>query len=153
MPTRGKQPRSHPKWGYDLDMTRVRGWQTKLPARFHSRCLVTIQRPGTAARSVQVGWADADCMTPLGVAWMPMPEHILDDPCGWSSPYRGDDYPRKSGWYLVCFESYRWYIKKLWFDTKKDRFLGLPSQGRPPGDVVAWRPLPEPYKETKGGKQ
>ncbi len=125
-------------------------WQTKLPARNDHNCLVTIQPRGASIRSVQVGWVCVDRISPCGVAWIPMPKHITDDSRGWFSPYRGDDYPTKSDWYLVCFEHCRWLIKKAWFDAKKDRFLGLPKPDRPQGDVIAWRPLPRPYTGSYG---
>ena len=116
-------------------------WQTKLPKADQYRCLVTVQ-PHGGKRFVTIGWVTTESMPPQAVAWMPMPEHIIANPDGWFSQYRGDDDPGESDWYLVCYERYNWLIGKKYYDTKKGRFLAeQPTLGEP----IAWRPLPKPY--------
>lgn len=119
-------------------------WYVKLPEKpTHINCLVTMQpNSDKYPRYVTMGWVDERQIMPGGVAWMPLPKHIIDDPEGWYSPYREDSYPSKNGWYLVCFEKSKWLIKKLYYDTKQSSFLGVPNKY---GDIIAWRSLPKPY--------
>lgn len=119
-------------------------WRVKLPEEpTHINCLVTMQPNNSKyPRYVTMGWVNESQIMPSGIAWMPLPKHIVDDPKGWFSPYREDGYPAKSGWYLVCFEKSNWLVKSLYYDTKRNKFLGVYHQH---GDIVAWRPLPKPY--------
>lgn len=70
---------------------------------------------------------------PTVVSWAPVPEHICNNPKGWKSHYRGDDLPKKSGWYIVCTDKSK-IVSHAYFDVKVQRFLGNP-------DVVAYMPI------------
>ena len=121
-------------------------WRISLPKEpTLVNCLVTMQPSGRKTRYVAMGWVDESHIMPGGIAWMPLPQHISDSPNGWFSPYRGDDYPTKNGWYLVCFEKQKWLIKSLYFDVKKNEFLGAPRLNSNAGCIIGWRSLPKPY--------
>lgn len=122
-------------------------WRISLPKKpTHINCLVTMQpNSNKYPRHVMMGWVNERQIMPGGAAWMPLPQHISDSPNGWLSPYRDDEYPTKNGWYLVCFERYKWLIKTLYFDVKKNEFLGAPRLNSNAGCIIAWRPMPKPY--------
>lgn len=121
-------------------------WRVKLPGKpTHINCMVTIQPGNKRPRYVTLGWVDEKRIMDGGIAWMPLPKHITDNPKGWFSPYRGDDYPSQNGWYLVCFERYKWLIELLYFDVKKQEFLGTPKLDSNAGCIIGWRSLPKPY--------
>lgn len=118
-------------------------WRTTAPDNFTGLCLVTIDINGN--RSVSEGWADI-CgnklkMSPSAIAWMPKPSHCDKDATGWLSEYRGDELPKKDGWYMVSREN-KFFAEKLFFNTKKQTFGGQE-------DFLAWMPLPQPYQGLK----
>lgn len=125
----------------------ARIWRKELPKEGdHPRCLVTQQIVGgDKGRRVTLGWVNTDRMQSQALAWMPLPPHIRIAPSEWRSPYRGDDEPLKSDWYLVCQERAR-RVDKLWYDTKQCKWF---AQNLKYGDVIAWMPLPKPYKGVK----
>lgn len=59
--------------------------------------------------------------------WAPMPEHIIVDPAGWKSEFRGDGLPKKSDWCLVCTEKDK-LVHFAWFDEKTQDFPGYRNQ-------------------------
>ena len=59
--------------------------------------------------------------------WAPMPEHIIVDPAGWKSEFRGDGLPKKSDWCLVCTEKDK-LVHFAWFDEKTQDFSGYRNQ-------------------------
>lgn len=58
------------------------------------------------------------------LAYMPIPTFI-DDPAGWKSEFRGDDPPKRSGWYVVTVEQKtagKYTLEKSYYDSKKGRW-------------------------------
>src|SRR5574343_458714 len=73
---------------------------------------------------------------------MPGPSFI-DGPAGWQSEVRGDDPPKRSGWYVVTVEQKtagKYTLEKSDYDSKKGRWCGAG------GEVLAYMELPKPYK-------
>jgi hypothetical protein len=78
------------------------------------------------------------------LAYMPIPTFI-DDPAGWKSEFRGDDPPKRSGWYVVTVEQKtagKYTLEKSYYDSKKGRWCGAG------GEVLAYMELPKPYKRV-----
>ena len=82
------------------------------------------------------------------IAYMPLPKNINEDSTAWKSEYRGDEPPKKNGWFIANLQGIfphnqgKSRIIDLYYLAEKDKWLGVPTGY----EVIAWMEFPKPYK-------
>ena len=128
----------------------TRKWIPLLPERDEGVVVVNGQRALLTLEGH--GKLDVDFHPQWGrdkvVAYMAIPT-VIDDPSGWTSEFRGDDPPERSGWYVVTVEQKtagKYTIGKALYDASRCCWRGVGGRG----EVLAYMELPKPYRR-KGG--
>lgn len=65
---------------------------------------------------------------------------------GWI-PYTSQNIPKKENAYLVTCDDEEYPVKRMRFKKKDEYGLWYDNYGIYDGLILAWQPLPEPYKE------
>ena len=116
-----------------------------------NRAIVTVQRispPGCYVTIGLPGWG----LWNNTIAYMPLPENIIDNPGIWKSEYVGDEFPENDGWYIVQLQTRpekhynKLEVDILYFDAKRYKWLAVPEGW----EVIGWmNRLPEPPRSAR----